>query len=168
MNHHVALQLVNTAYRLVDAITLFQFLIYLHVFYPCLTLSETLLFSCMHDTVLELEFQGLKKEFAMLQVRKLFHTTLFRKISEAVAYYVELEQQTWPVRTPRPVASKLAADTPLLKGQVCVQLILSFSFHNKICSFVLSSCILRCWFFYCPPTPLNLTLIYFEMVPACA
>ena len=26
--------------------------------------------------------------------------------------------QTWPVRTPRPVASKLAADTPLLTGQV--------------------------------------------------
>ncbi|KAE8775244.1 V-type proton ATPase catalytic subunit A [Hordeum vulgare] len=43
--------------------------------------------------------------------------TAYRKISEAVAYYVELEQQTWPVRTPRPVASKLAADTPLLKGQ---------------------------------------------------
>lgn len=26
--------------------------------------------------------------------------------------------QTWPVRSPRPVASKLAADTPLLTGQV--------------------------------------------------
>lgn len=26
--------------------------------------------------------------------------------------------QTWPVRTPRPVAAKLAADTPLLTGQV--------------------------------------------------
>ncbi|RRT41404.1 hypothetical protein B296_00057864 [Ensete ventricosum] len=25
--------------------------------------------------------------------------------------------QTWPVRTPRPVAAKLAADTPLLTGQ---------------------------------------------------
>ncbi|WVZ25503.1 hypothetical protein V8G54_004047 [Vigna mungo] len=43
------------------------------------------------DTVLELEFQGVKKKFTMLQ--------------------------TWPVRTPRPVASKLAADTPLLTGQ---------------------------------------------------
>ncbi|XP_039006007.1 V-type proton ATPase catalytic subunit A-like [Hibiscus syriacus] len=43
------------------------------------------------DTVLELEFQGVKKQFTMLQ--------------------------TWPVRTPRPVASKLAADTPLLTGQ---------------------------------------------------
>ncbi|KAK9099739.1 hypothetical protein Scep_023169 [Stephania cephalantha] len=43
------------------------------------------------DTVLELEFQGVKKQFSMLQ--------------------------TWPVRTPRPVAAKLAADTPLLTGQ---------------------------------------------------
>uniref|UniRef100_A0ACD6ANV3 Uncharacterized protein n=1 Tax=Avena sativa TaxID=4498 RepID=A0ACD6ANV3_AVESA len=46
----------------------------------------------LQDTVLELEFQGIKKEFTMLH--------------------------TWPVRTPRPVASKLAADTPLLTGQV--------------------------------------------------
>ncbi|XVE89291.1 hypothetical protein DITRI_Ditri19aG0190800 [Diplodiscus trichospermus] len=43
------------------------------------------------DTVLELEFQGVKKQFTMLQ--------------------------QWPVRTPRPVATKLAADTPLLTGQ---------------------------------------------------
>ncbi|CAA6669608.1 unnamed protein product [Spirodela intermedia] len=46
----------------------------------------------LKDTVLELEFQGVKKQFSMLQ--------------------------TWPVRTPRPVATKLAADTPLLTGQV--------------------------------------------------
>ncbi|KAG6763300.1 hypothetical protein POTOM_030714 [Populus tomentosa] len=45
----------------------------------------------LKDTVLELEFQGVVKQFTMLQ--------------------------TWPVRTPRPVASKLAADTPLLTGQ---------------------------------------------------
>lgn len=45
----------------------------------------------LQDTVLELEFQGVPKKFTMLQ--------------------------TWPVRTPRPVASKLAADTPLLTGQ---------------------------------------------------
>ncbi|KAK3004336.1 hypothetical protein RJ639_018560 [Escallonia herrerae] len=45
----------------------------------------------LKDTVLELEFQGVKKQITMLQ--------------------------TWPVRTPRPVASKLAADTPLLTGQ---------------------------------------------------
>ncbi|KAI7985747.1 hypothetical protein LOK49_LG14G01152 [Camellia lanceoleosa] len=45
----------------------------------------------LKDTVLELEFQGVKKQIAMLQ--------------------------TWPVQTPRPVASKLAADTPLLTGQ---------------------------------------------------
>ncbi|KEH28525.1 V-type proton ATPase catalytic subunit A [Medicago truncatula] len=45
----------------------------------------------LKDTVLELEFQGVKKKFTMLQ--------------------------SWPVRTPRPVASKLAADTPLLTGQ---------------------------------------------------
>lgn len=31
--------------------------------------------------------------------------------------------QSWPVRTPRPVASKLAADTPLLTGQVITRLI---------------------------------------------
>ncbi|KAF9599618.1 hypothetical protein IFM89_001208 [Coptis chinensis] len=43
------------------------------------------------DKVLELEFQGVKKKVTMLQ--------------------------TWPVRSPRPVASKLAADTPLLTGQ---------------------------------------------------
>ncbi|THU55512.1 hypothetical protein C4D60_Mb11t07360 [Musa balbisiana] len=46
----------------------------------------------LNDTVLELEFQGVKKQFSMLQ--------------------------TWPVRTPRPVAAKLAADTPLLTGQI--------------------------------------------------
>ncbi|XP_057968606.1 V-type proton ATPase catalytic subunit A [Malania oleifera] len=45
----------------------------------------------LKDTVLELEFQGVKKQFTMLQ--------------------------TWPVRTPRPVAAKLPADTPLLTGQ---------------------------------------------------
>ncbi|KAK4719082.1 hypothetical protein R3W88_017420 [Solanum pinnatisectum] len=45
----------------------------------------------LKDTVLELEFQGVKKQFTMLQ--------------------------SWPVRTPRPVAAKLAADTPLLTGQ---------------------------------------------------
>eukprot|EP00249_Psilotum_nudum_P005197 c18658_g1_i1 orf=482-2353(+) len=45
----------------------------------------------LKDTVLELEFQGTKRQITMLQ--------------------------TWPVRTPRPVASKLAADTPLLTGQ---------------------------------------------------
>ncbi|KAL4291252.1 hypothetical protein GQ457_14G009770 [Hibiscus cannabinus] len=43
------------------------------------------------DTVLELEFQGVKKQITMLQ--------------------------TWPVRTPRLIASKLAANTPLLTGQ---------------------------------------------------
>nr|GLL26808.1 V-type proton ATPase catalytic subunit A-like [Ipomoea trifida] len=43
------------------------------------------------DTVLELEFQGVKKQYTMLQ--------------------------TWSVCTPRPVAEKLAADTPLLTGQ---------------------------------------------------
>ncbi|GKC04550.1 V-type proton ATPase catalytic subunit A [Tanacetum coccineum] len=44
------------------------------------------------DTILELEFQGVKKQFTMLQ--------------------------TWPVRTSRAVASKLAADTPLLTGSI--------------------------------------------------
>ncbi|GAU46326.1 hypothetical protein TSUD_28430 [Trifolium subterraneum] len=45
----------------------------------------------LKDTVLELEFQGVKNKFTMLQ--------------------------SWPLRTPRPIASKLAADTPLLTGQ---------------------------------------------------
>ncbi|KAG0583744.1 hypothetical protein KC19_3G159700 [Ceratodon purpureus] len=45
----------------------------------------------IQDEVIELEFQGEKKKFTMLQA--------------------------WPVRTPRPVAEKLAADTPLLTGQ---------------------------------------------------
>lgn len=45
----------------------------------------------LNDTVLELDFQGTTKKFTMLQ--------------------------TWPVRTPRPVAKKLPADTPLLTGQ---------------------------------------------------
>ncbi|GFZ08189.1 vacuolar ATP synthase subunit A [Actinidia rufa] len=45
----------------------------------------------LKDSVLELEFQEVKNQFTMLQ--------------------------TWPVRTPRPVTSKLAADTPLLTGQ---------------------------------------------------
>lgn len=43
------------------------------------------------ETVLEIEFQGKKKSFSMLQY--------------------------WPVRTPRPTAEKLASDNPLLCGQ---------------------------------------------------
>jgi len=45
----------------------------------------------LEDTVLELEFEGTKKSYTMLQA--------------------------WPVRAPRPVASKLLASTPLLTGQ---------------------------------------------------
>ncbi|CAI5475398.1 unnamed protein product [Closterium sp. Yama58-4] len=45
----------------------------------------------LKDKVLELEFQGQTKQYTMLQ--------------------------TWPVRSPRPVARKLPADTPLLTGQ---------------------------------------------------
>ncbi|XVF57885.1 hypothetical protein PTKIN_Ptkin07bG0018400 [Pterospermum kingtungense] len=56
------------------------------------------------DTVLELEFQGVKSNSPC------FSYPLYRKL---------VLGQTWPVRTPRPVASKLAADTPLLTGQ-CV------------------------------------------------
>jgi V-type H+-transporting ATPase subunit A len=43
------------------------------------------------DKVLELEFGGVKKEYTMLQ--------------------------SWPVRSPRPVAEKMIANTPLLTGQ---------------------------------------------------
>jgi V-type H+-transporting ATPase subunit A len=45
----------------------------------------------LKDTVLETEFAGTKTKYTMMQV--------------------------WPVRTPRPVADKLAADYPLLTGQ---------------------------------------------------
>uniref|UniRef100_A0A7R9TX88 H(+)-transporting two-sector ATPase n=1 Tax=Prasinoderma coloniale TaxID=156133 RepID=A0A7R9TX88_9VIRI len=45
----------------------------------------------INDTVLELEFEGVKKEYTMMH--------------------------TWPVRSPRPVAQKLGADYPLLTGQ---------------------------------------------------
>jgi V-type H+-transporting ATPase subunit A len=45
----------------------------------------------LKDVVLEIEFQGRKKEFTMLQF--------------------------WPVRKPRPTADKLASDYPLLTGQ---------------------------------------------------
>ncbi|OAJ44515.1 V-type proton ATPase catalytic subunit A [Batrachochytrium dendrobatidis JEL423] len=45
----------------------------------------------LQDTVLEVEFSGAKTSYTMLQM--------------------------WPVRTPRPVTDKLAADFPLLTGQ---------------------------------------------------
>lgn len=45
----------------------------------------------IEDTVLELEFEGKKHSYSMMH--------------------------TWPVRVPRPVAEKLAADHPLLTGQ---------------------------------------------------
>ncbi len=45
----------------------------------------------LNDTIIEVEFQGQKSKYTMLQV--------------------------WPVRTPRPVTEKLAADYPLLTGQ---------------------------------------------------
>ena len=45
----------------------------------------------LQDTVLEVEFEGIKTPFTMMH--------------------------TWPVRTPRPVNEKLAADYPLLTGQ---------------------------------------------------
>lgn len=40
-----------------------------NVFYICSILFETLLLLFMQDTVLELEFQGIKKQFTMLQVK---------------------------------------------------------------------------------------------------
>lgn len=45
----------------------------------------------IQDTVIELEFQGVKKQYTMLQL--------------------------WPVRSPRPVAQKMLSTTPLLTGQ---------------------------------------------------
>lgn len=76
----------------------------------------------LKDTVLEIEFQGIKKSFTMLQVYLMFlGVDINGKVwkSEPAAYLLDFFLQTWPVRTPRPVASKLAADTPLLTGQVC-------------------------------------------------
>lgn len=50
-----------------------------------------LLFSFLQDVVLELEFEGVKEKFSMVQV--------------------------WPVRQVRPVTEKLPANHPLLTGQ---------------------------------------------------
>jgi V-type H+-transporting ATPase subunit A len=44
----------------------------------------------VNEEVIEVEFQGLRKRYAM--------------------------KQLWPVRTPRPTAQKMLADTPLLTG----------------------------------------------------
>merc|ERR1711998_712699 len=46
---------------------------------------------CLKDRIIEVEFQGKKTEYTMFQ--------------------------RWPVRSPRPVADKVAADAPLLTGQ---------------------------------------------------
>merc|ERR1719231_2051195 len=46
---------------------------------------------CLKDRIIEVEFQGKKTEYTMFQ--------------------------RWPVRSPRPVAEKVAADAPLLTGQ---------------------------------------------------
>merc|ERR1740138_861660 len=46
---------------------------------------------CLADKIIEVEFQGKKTEYTMFQ--------------------------RWPVRSPRPVADKVAADAPLLTGQ---------------------------------------------------
>merc|ERR1719231_292268 len=46
---------------------------------------------CLADKIIEVEFQGKKTEYTMFQ--------------------------RWPVRSPRPVAEKVAADAPLLTGQ---------------------------------------------------
>lgn len=46
---------------------------------------------CIQDVVLELEFEGIKEKFTMMQV--------------------------WPVRQVRPVTDKLPANHPLLTGQ---------------------------------------------------
>lgn len=45
----------------------------------------------INDEIIEIEFQGAKRKYGM--------------------------KQLWPVRSPRPVAEKLLADTPLLTGQ---------------------------------------------------
>ena len=74
----------------------------------------------MQDTVLELEFQGVKKQLTMLQVTILviYFFSFGLDHDKMFLMWLSMYLQTWPVRTPRPVASKLAADTPLLTGQV--------------------------------------------------
>lgn len=50
--------------------------------------------------------------------------------------------QLWPVRSPRPVAQKMLADTPLLTGQrvldVLFPAVLGGTFARLCCSFVLA------------------------------
>lgn len=52
---------------------------------------EELETSCLQDEILELEFEGVRTRYTMMQV--------------------------WPVRQMRPVVEKLAANYPLLTGQ---------------------------------------------------
>lgn len=56
-----------------------------------LSLFWSIVFVYRQDVVLELEFEGLKEKFTMIQV--------------------------WPVRQIRPVTEKLPANHPLLTGQ---------------------------------------------------
>ena len=49
--------------------------------------------------------------------------------------------QTWPVRSPRPVASKLAADTPLLTGQVIKIQIKYISVFSSMVAVILEVCV---------------------------
>lgn len=63
------------------------------------------------EKVIEVEFNGVKKSYTMLQM--------------------------WPVRSPRPSAQKLMADTPLLTGQVTTHALTPllsrhfFSWHRR-------------------------------------
>jgi hypothetical protein len=54
---------------------------------------------------------------------------VFRILYYNIIYYTNF--QSWHVRTPRPVASKLAADTPLLTDQVSSMFILCLVYMIK-------------------------------------
>lgn len=64
----------------------------------------------MQDEILELEFEGVRTRYTMMQV--------------------------WPVRQMRPVVEKLAANHPLLTGQRVLDSLFPYPFHfsSLLCS----------------------------------
>ena len=70
-----------------------------------------------------------------------FHCSCFIEVLVFLIFFLHYNflactyLQTWPVRTPRPVASKLAADTPLLTGQVNLIVIYSLMYDLILIAF---------------------------------
>ena len=78
----------------------------------------------LEDKVLELEFGGVKKvalltlPLSVAAQQTCLPRQLLTGLKERVPSVQEYTMlQTWPVRSPRPVAQKLIANTPLLTGQ---------------------------------------------------